>query len=330
LQLAVTPAGYDDIGSVLHQLGFTTDTIDFADLRDVVRLRRYDAVFVNCHRDLQGFRHGQAIAQYVAEGGVLYASDYACDVVQAAFPRMLDFGFSGVFALWGETVNATVVDPTLADVVGTQVRLHFDLPAWRHVAAWHQPCRVYLTANSLGSQRALLVSFAYGRGFVVYTAFHNKAQPSATERRLIEFLALRPLTMQLSRQVTQLVTQPMEIGALGARQSSGLLTGQQMVLRREIVGTISDGHRSPIYRFTLVQPSPLKIVIGWEGGGGEFAVTVWSERNPQHRWERRGRTMPLILHIAGPLPAGNYCLQLTAVQAPLPRTPFVVGIGMGR
>lgn len=328
LRLAVTPAGYDDIGSVLHQMGFETDTIDFADLHDVARLRRYDAVFVNCHQQLQGFRDGHAIAQYVAEGGVLYASDYACDVVQAAFHRTVAFGRSERFALWGETVNATVVDPTLADVVGGQVRLHFDLPAWRYVTAWQQPCRVYLTAGGWESQRVLLVSFPYGKGFVVYTAFHNKAQPTGTERRLIEFLALRPLTMHLARQLAQVITQPTDIGALGVRQNSGLLTGQRMVLRREIVGTIGDGRPSPVYRFALAQPSPLKIVVGWEGGDGAFAVALWSERAPQRRWERQGRTMPLVLSIPEPLPAGTYCLQLRAVQAPLPQTPFVIGVGM--
>jgi len=328
LRLAVTPAGYDDIGSVLQRIGFAPDNIGLWDLRNLNRLRLYDAVFVNCHKALTDFSDGQAIAHYVAEGGVLYASDYACSVIEAAFPQVLKFGFSGIFALFGETVDAEVTDLTLMDFVGTKLRLHFDLPGWRHVERWHPSCRVSLATKSWLGTKALLVSFPYGRGFVVYTAFHNKAQPTEIERRLIEFLAIRPLTMRLSQQVAEEINRPVEVGTLGERKEGGLLSGKRMVMRREIVGTLSSGQSSPVYRFALVRPSPVKIVVGWEGGDGDFVVTLWQETQPQRRWQQKANAPPLILTVSEPLPPGNYCLQLTATKAPLPKTPFVIGVGM--
>ncbi len=328
LLLATTPVGYDNIGSILNRLGFSTRKIGFDALYDLAQLRYYDAIFVNCHQDLNEFRNGQAIERYVAEGGVLYASDYACSVIKAAFPQMLDFGFSGIFSLFGETVDAKVTDPTLADIVGSQMRLHFDLPAWRHVRSWHPSCRVYLASGEWFGQKALLVSFAYGQGFVVYTAFHNKAQPSEMEYQLIEFLAIRPLTMRLSQKVAQEIARPVEVGALGERKAVGLLTRKQMVMQREIIGTLSNNQSSPVYRFQLSQPSPLKVVVGWEGGEGEFVLTLWDETRPQRRWHQIAQTPPLVLNITEPLPTGSYCLQLVARKTSLPKTPFVIGIGL--
>ncbi len=330
LRLAVTPAGYDDIGSVLQHFGFNVEQISFDTLHNSMWLRNYDVVFVNCHQDLIGFRNGQAVERYVAEGGILYASDYACDVVKAAFSNILDFGFSGILAFLGETVDAKVVDPTLLDLVGSQVRLNFDLPAWRHVASWHPSCRVYLVTEGWMGQKALLVSFTYGQGFVIYTSFHNKAQPSEMERRLIEFLAIRPLTARLSRQIAQEIARPVEVGTLGEREATGLLTGRQMVMQREIIGTLETAQSSPVYRFQLSQPSPVKIVVGWEGGIGEFILTLWSETAPQRRWRQFAQSPPLILTVTEPLPAESYCLQLTATKAPLPKTPFVIGIGLAQ
>lgn len=326
LRLAVTPKAYDDIGSVLRSMGFEVTLVFLHDLMRLDRLREFDAVFVNCSEGCKFFSNGQALAQYVAEGGILYASDYACDVVRAAFPQALEFGYSGIFKFSGEEIEAQVVDPTLADFVGPTVRLRFDLPEWRHVQRWRPSCRVYLMAG----KRALLVSFAHGKGFVVFTSFHNKAQTSEVERRLIEFLAIRPLTMRLSQQIAQEIASPVEVGKLGEQKGSGLLSGRQMMMQREIVVTIAQGQTSPVYRFMLATPSPIKVVVGWEGGEGEFVVTVWDERQPQRQWQQKATTPPLILLTPEPLPAGNYCLQLQAIRTPLAKTPSVIGIGMAK
>ncbi len=200
--------------------------------------------------------------------------------IMLVVPQVVDFGFSGIFSFFGETVDAEVTDPTLVDLMGYWVRLHFDLPGWRHVSRWDSTCRVYLTTRDWFSEEGLLVSFGYRQGFVVYTAFHNKGQPSEVEGRLIEFLALRPLTICLSRQIVWEIARPVEVGTLGEREATGLLAGEQMIMRREIIGTLGSGQSSPIYRFRLSQSSPIKIVVDWEGGVGEFALTFGSEARP--------------------------------------------------
>lgn len=322
LRLAVTPEGFDDIGSVLKGMKFSPAEINFGALTSSYRLQSYDIVFLNCHSQLLRFSDGEAIKKFVADGGVIYASDFAAAAIQSAFPDIVTFERGGPPA----TLEAEVVDPTLMDKVGRKVKLEFDLAGWWFATSWDRRCRVYLRAKDEG--RALLFSFRYGKGFVIYTSFHNKAQTSEMERKLIEFLALRPLTMRLSQQVEQEIAQPVEVGTLGQKQAGGLLSGRRMVMRREIVGTIGTGQTSPVYQFQLVKPSAMKIVIGWEGGDGDFTIAVWSKQNPSRRWKEGAKTPPLVLTVQRPLPAGTYCLRLTAHKAPLPETPFVIGVGL--
>jgi len=364
LRLAVTPSGYDDIGSVLRKMGFEASELSLSSLTDIRVLNGVDCLFVNCADAvrLPSVRSTltPVIRSFVANGGVLYGSDFAAPLLEDAFPDAIRFGRSkkddpeSLGSGSQETITADVVDAALRDyLLSAKVQIHFDMSGWYPVQWLTASGRIYLQAAflyvrglgvpGLGAHTAgevvvplekqkvvlpLVVSFPYGRGFVVYTAFHNKAQPTEIEQRLIEFLAIRPLTMRLSQQVAEEINRPIEVGALGERKEGGLLSGKRMVMRREIVGTLSSGQSSPVYRFALVRPSPVKIVVGWEGGDGDFVVTLWQETQPQRRWQQKANAPPLILTVSEPLPPGNYCLQLTATKAPLPKTPFVIGVGM--
>jgi len=364
LRLAVTPAGYDDIGSVLRIMGFQPTEVSLNNLP--MNLAEADCLFINCAGNLRSQIVRQTLAPsirtFVLQGGTLYASDFAALLLEDAFPeafkawRANSLDPESVGGGNAETVIASVVDSALRDYLqADQISIHFDQSGWYGVQ-WLTPTgRVYLQdtftllrgfgvggsgEHTLGEiilpleQREvvlpLVVSFNVGQGLVVYTAFHNKAQPSEMERRLIEFLAIRPLTARLSRQIAQEIARPVEVGTLGEREATGLLTGRQMVMQREIIGTLETAQSSPVYRFQLSQPSPVKIVVGWEGGIGEFILTLWSETAPQRRWRQFAQSPPLILTVTEPLPAGSYCLQLTATKAPLPKTPFVIGIGLAQ
>jgi hypothetical protein len=364
LRLAVTPARYDDIGSVLRKMGLTVHELPLSSLTHFGVLNGVDCLFINCADEFRFLQVRNSLAplvrSFVVNGGVLYASDFAAPLLEDAFPDAIRFHRAkesdpeSLGSGSQETITAEVVDASLRDyLLSAQVQIHFDMSGWYPVQ-WLTPMgRVYLQDTFLrirgfgipdsGAHTAgevvvpleqqkvvvpIVVSFLYGRGFVVYTAFHNKAQPTEIERRLIEFLAIRPLTMRLSQQVAEEINRPVEVGALGERKEGGLLSGKRMVMRREIVGTLSSGQNSPVYRFALVRPSPVKIVVGWEGGDGDFVVTLWQETQPQRRWQQKANAPPLILTVSEPLPPGNYCLQLTATKAPLPKTPFVIGVGM--
>jgi hypothetical protein len=48
LKIAATPAGYDDMGSLLGEWGYAYTEISDADLSSASVTSQYDAIFINC------------------------------------------------------------------------------------------------------------------------------------------------------------------------------------------------------------------------------------------------------------------------------------------
>jgi len=365
LRLAVTPAGFDDIGAILREMGFPVTELSIENVEAWQNLSQFDCVFINCSESIRTpfIRRYLApyVQAYVQNGGVVYGSDFAALLLEEAFPQQIRFNREvdtdpeSLGEGDAETVIAEVVDTSLRDFLQVdKVSLHFDKGGWYGVEQLTPYGRVFLQStfwrvSGLGIRGEgvheggqvifpsqiepvmfyLLVAFPFGQGFVIYTSFHNKAQPSEIERRLIEFLALRPLTIRLSRKVAEEISRtPVEVGTIGEKRSSGLLTGRRMVMQREIIGEIGSGQKSPVYQFQLAYPSPLRIVVGWEGGKGDFIVMFWKQDEPSRYWKQRAQEPPLVLTVPQILSPGVYCVQLFATQAPLPKTPFVIGIGI--
>lgn len=145
-KLAVTPRGFDDIGEVLDNLGFSTTEINEADLNNLSDLSKYDSVYINCSASIDSVSSTAAsiIADYVKDGGIIYASDYANSVIEAAFPGKINFYRSNSStettssalaqqARVGNSgkVTATVTDSGLASVLGKkEIEVNYDLGAW--------------------------------------------------------------------------------------------------------------------------------------------------------------------------------------------------------
>jgi hypothetical protein len=64
------------------------------------------------------------------------------------------------------------------------------MSAWFQVTALHaHDTKVYLHSE----KKPLLLSWRFGRGQVLFTSFHNSAQPGRAIEQLIKFLVVRPL-----------------------------------------------------------------------------------------------------------------------------------------
>ena len=144
--LAVTPEGYDNIGEVLDNLGFSSTEISEADLNNLSDLSKYDSVYINCSATIDSVSSttASAIADYVKGGGIIYASDYANSVIEAAFPDKINFyrpdssagTTSSVLAQQARVgnsgkVTAKVTDSGLASVLGKkEIEVNYNLGAW--------------------------------------------------------------------------------------------------------------------------------------------------------------------------------------------------------
>jgi hypothetical protein len=190
-RVGVTPAGNDDIAQLLRRVDIRFEIIKDAELCEPRLGDRFSTVFLNCSSDAIKYaaRCGRSLAGFVAGGGTLYASDWAGAYIQAAFPSILSGEHSGGTG----TVRASVLQGDVRRMLGSaHLTLRFDMPSWYRVSRFSPEAsagEVYLAEG----RRPLMLAFRHGRGQVVFTSFHNRAQPGEMIDKLLRFLILVPV-----------------------------------------------------------------------------------------------------------------------------------------
>ena len=193
----VLPASYPDVTEL------------FASQDGQPRLFGYDIVYVNCGADLPDNVNWQTILQqFVAEGGVLYATDWASEWVEAFHGDVAPALTSGDTL---ETLNATVVDATLADwltnvtcaggdcIDGTAVTLAGFLPGWHLLKPLDETSvtplvRADVAAYGFPGETSALMTyqFSHGDGQVIYSSYHTEPLSHTDgylpQERILEYL----------------------------------------------------------------------------------------------------------------------------------------------
>src|SRR3989344_2377671 len=228
-KVAVTPKDYDNIGAVLQDMGYNPDIIQESSLADLSVLQQYDAIYINCSENIDNEADAAAAAlkQYVQNGGIVYASDWANSVVQKAFPGKLNFykintGLGayddlGKVGASGRSTT-TVVDSGLAEVIGSGiVEIYYDFPGWAVLDSVANDVNVLITgqvkidsyfgseANTL-NDKTLAVTFTEGKGEVLYTTFHNEAQVTSEVEKVLQWFAVRVKAGKLVQENRSLAT----------------------------------------------------------------------------------------------------------------------------
>lgn len=174
----VTGSGFDDIGEVLSSMGVEFEPFDGS----------FDCslLFLNC--GTSDTIDTLQLAEFVREGGCVYASDRADTYIAEAFPGVFEFG--GRTGRSGQ-VSANVIDPELKSVLGDQIDIEFDMGAW---ATLRNGTAESLITSAEGSQLAgqpLMAYAEYGNGAIFFTSFHNKVQTSDSEKHLLQLLVVK-------------------------------------------------------------------------------------------------------------------------------------------
>ncbi len=198
-------------------------------LADSTTLSEYDVLFLDCgmrgtgeyvYNDASTRDDGLVsdasiianLRDYVEYGGKLYASDWAYELVERAFPDYIDFlgNDDNIDAaqrgLTARNVQARVVDEDLREALelpegSDDLNLVFNNSDWAVME--DSSARVLIRGDVAYKDREngdevslpdvpLLVTFDVGDrgGKVVYTSFHNEAQTTDDVQRIIEYLVI--------------------------------------------------------------------------------------------------------------------------------------------
>jgi hypothetical protein len=194
--MVVTSASMDDIGCVLSGLGFKWT--HYSNLT-LIENPKPDVLFVNCGSPTSS----PDLREFVEKGGVVYISDHACTDVELLLesePTSANFSLSGEAG----TYVASVIDQNLITYLGTEhIDLEFDMGQWAVITTPPNKSNILLEVNN----NPVLFTYNLGKGSLIFTSFHNSAQKSELEKKLIQYLALKPLlrakTIKTVKQTTR-------------------------------------------------------------------------------------------------------------------------------
>lgn len=188
VNIAVIIGSFDHVQDILTDLDIPHNLHQSAQLlTSLSMMQAYDIIFLNCGMDDSQVRDPAVVANiqaFIAGGGSMYASDFAYDAVEGAFPLQVDFAGDDLIANSAQQgfvspLVSQVIDPAILARLGGQadVTLTF-LGGYGVMDAAAPTTLVHVVGEVLGpgtGLRPLLISFQLtpDSGKFVYTSFHN-------------------------------------------------------------------------------------------------------------------------------------------------------------
>ncbi len=312
LKLAVTPAGYDDMGSLLAKLGkgYRFTPISERDLRDPAALGKFDVVFMTCgNSNAQDLPLISSLRQYVENGGTLYASDLRFDALRGAFPEFMLK--KNVLPGWApQNVKARVLEPELRKTIGANISLHFDSMGWMPAACERKKVKTivegsFVNMNGQKLLAPLLVKFSCRRGTVIFTSFHNARQTSKLEDKLLKYLVFTAVTAK----------------AESTAQRAMLAAGFEPKESKNL--TIAAQPAKLDFSAKTQKPGNLQFAVGFDAPGARLKIQVIAPNGEKIEHEDKAT---FILEIPD-APPGEWRYFISAPTIPFPNYPFSLIVG---
>jgi hypothetical protein len=322
LRLAVSQTNkdeWDKMGELLDGLGkgYKYEYVNVNDLYNAKRFDDFDVLFLTCSSVGNDKAIADNIRQFVANGGTLYASDWRFIVVAYAFPDMVDKNAQGEGK--DQKLVADVVDPGLKDALGTdKLPLKFDLDQWKTAAFSGDRVKVLVKAPRYIVQPPkdapddappqykstnLLVKFNFGKGAVIFTSFHNEAQNSEIEQKLLKYLVFSAVTAQIENEAHQTMLK----GGFSP-QKSNLLS--------------ASGKAEMSHTYKSQKPGQVRFILGFqEGARLKLSVT-----SPDGKTQVKEGTSSFTVEESCPV-VGEWRYTITALEVPFPDFPFTLTVG---
>jgi len=208
----VRGSNFDHVEQVLGSIGVPEANVEIfgSDWAEALlgpdeRVRDYDVLFLNCRSAepvyLSTSTMRDRMRSYIADGGSLFASDQAYDLIEGTFPDQIDFlgtdetrGAADRGAIVND-LSATIIDATMATLFGQpSATLRYPLETWSVMTGVASGVDVYLRADAplIGGTTAdnapQIVGFSHGEGRVTYSSFHQEPGSHPDQLRILQLL----------------------------------------------------------------------------------------------------------------------------------------------
>ena len=262
--------------------------------------------------DLKQVPINQSLRGYVNNGGIIYASDLRFPLLQAAFREHIDAAHVNSKGKI-QQIEAEVIDPSLQDFLEAKsVPISFNSPRWRLAAFKGESVKVLLKGSvSLASGKTvstpLMVKFPVGKGYVIFTSFHNAAQKSELESKLLKYLVFNSITSGVNVEIAEQLTpkgMKVRMGQLISFASGGQSSNQSFICRKSGEVVFSVGFQCRGARFKLIANGPGGKKLEKEGGHSFFISGPQAKEGD--KWELE--VVPISV------PHDNFPVRLSAWQ----------------
>jgi hypothetical protein len=311
LRLGVTPQGSDDIGVVLRKLGagYQYTDIPIHYLAESRRLAEFDVVFVNCAgtppltpatRD--------AMRDFVAKGGTIYASDLQYPTIAHAFPERVSKKLEG-FAN-AQMVVGDVLDAGLKEAIGPKMNINFNAGGWRPAAFDGREVSVLVAGNyrpAFGAAKhaPLLVKFPHQEGTVIFTSFHNSTQNTDTVIKVLEYLVFTAVTAKVQSTVNKTM------------ESNGFFPKQGNLFSH------SAGNPKITRSYANKKVGPLQFALGLQAQGAKMKFSIVAPGGGKYE-----KVISATVTVEVPAaPVGEWLYSVEAIEVPYANFPFTVTVG---
>ena len=191
--LAFYWGNYDDIQSIIREMGYVLDSLFIADFENLGTLQQYSIIFINCGDSSRYNLNTPVISNnlttFLNSGGRIYASDWAFGCVQGIHPEL-----NGTYD--GETTSSllsNVVYSPLQTYLGKNtVDIRYNLPDWLSLDPNNNYTQnipfIRATYQTVTNNPTAFFRETYsGGGKLIYTTFHNEAQVSSDMIKILQF-----------------------------------------------------------------------------------------------------------------------------------------------
>lgn len=185
-KIAFLPGDYDDIQSLVKEMGIPVTELSHSDMQDYNKLKQFDILLLNCLTGYIEFEEVKLLERFLKEGHSIYASDFEMRVLSKQefgfIPEnLISYNYEGEH---GNYEGRVLFEPFKKALGKSRIDIEFDMPSYVKITGLktddprinvlvdHPEIGPLALAIQWGEPRLSNQGLPYG-GKIIYTTFHD-------------------------------------------------------------------------------------------------------------------------------------------------------------